>query len=181
MKIVTIGSIKNSLIILLLLSAPALSLAAVRIELEVVETTTPAELAIVENNAKCSLSEPDCIEVSRGSSPNMFFDLDTACESPGAKYKLTEIRIAMEDKGWPTPSNPLPADVAEDYLADPETGIIDLSGNHGRRNKLDDYRIKLKNMNNNPSTVYYEITAEHCTDSSKPAIKLDPRIRNLGK
>ena len=85
----------------------------------------------------------------------------------------------MTEKDWPTTNNPLPDDVAEDFYADKDTGIVDLAkGNHGW-NDLSKSRIKLKDKNSRAYTIFYEITARQCDGNG--TILLDPMVRNGGK
>ena len=129
---------------------PAASAAAVHVELEVSGGTS---LVVTANDSRCADGPMDCIEVAKGSSPNLYFDLDNACKSDGPEYQLAQIRIAMAEKDWPTTSNPLPDDVAEDFYADKYTGIVDLvGGNHGW-NDLSKSRIKLKDKNGTMFTL----------------------------
>jgi len=151
---------------------PALALAAIHVDLGV----SGDALFVASNDSRCEDARIDCIAVKKGDEPDLFFDLDKACKSGGPSYKLSQIRIAMASKRWPSPDNPLPANVAADFSADPNTGIIDLSAGN---NQLKDDRIKLKDKNSGAYTVYYEIQATSCEGSG--AIVLDPAIRNTGK
>ncbi len=155
---------------------PALALAAIHVDLAVDTATAPPSLQVTGNDAKCSGGALDCIQVSKGDSPNLYFDLAKACASGGPAYKLAQFRIAMAEKQWPTSTNPLPADAAEDFNADPNSGFINLTGGS---NQLQDARIKFKDKNSSAYTVFYEITAKECNGEGE--IKLDPSITNTGK
>lgn len=152
--------------------------AAVQIDL-VVDYSNPTDpvLSVISNSKQCKGMGQGCIDIARYSKPNIRFNLEDACESGGPEYKLTGIRIGMVEKVWPTNTNPLPAVVATDFSADINTGVVDLTAG---KNKLADDRIKFKNRNSHAYTVFYEISAKHCTDTTKPDIYLDPRIRNTG-
>jgi len=150
----------------------------VELEVELDNAGNAVALRMISNNEKCSNAEPECVLISKGSSPNMFFDLDDACETGAKEYKLTAMRISMTHKVWPTCAAPLPDDVAYDFLADPHDGFINF---RERGNYVRDDRIKLRNKNRTATDVHYEIIASHCTDAAKPDIKYDPRIRNLGQ
>lgn len=155
---------------------PALALAAIHVDLAVDTTTAPPGLQVIANDAQCPGGALDCIQVSKGDSPNLYFDLAKACQSGGPAYKLAQFRIAMAEKQWPTGSNPLPADAADDFNADPDSGFINLTGGS---NELKDDRIKFKDKNSSAYTVFYEITAQECSGDGE--IKLDPSIINTGK
>ncbi len=164
------------LAVLIPLVLPAAAQAAIHVDLAVDETTSPASLKVTGNNAQCADGPVDCIDVSKGSSPNLYFDLDRACSSFGPNYRLSQFRIAMTEKGWPTAENPLPDYVAADFNADATTGVVDLGAGS---NQLRDYRIKLKDENSKAYDVFYEITATACDGSG--TIVLDPTVRNTGK
>ena len=159
---------------------PHLAVAAIDVDLAVNTNLSPPILEIVGNSSKCPDRGLDCIEVAKYSQPNIRFNLEDACDtaSSGPEYKLQEIRISMVDKVWPSSAFPLPPDVASDFNADGATGLVDL--NAGKNKRTDD-RIKFKNKNSKEYTIFFEITAQHCTNAAMPAIKLDPSIRNLGK
>lgn len=151
---------------------PVLAQAAIHIELAVADRA----LYVSSNDARCPGGRIDCIEPMKGDEPDLFFDLDKACKSGGPQYKLNQFRIGMKEKQWPTAENPLPDYVAKDFLADPNTGIVDLTAG---QNQLKDDRIKLKDSNSSAYTVYYEVQALPC--SGGDAIVLDPAVRNTGK
>lgn len=155
---------------------PALALAAVHVDLAVDTGTTPPSLQVTGNDAQCPAGPLDCIRVSKGDSPNLYFDLAKACQSGGPAYKLAQFRIAMAEKQWPSSSNPLPSDAADDFNADPYSGVVDLASSS---NGLSDARIKFKDKNSSAYTVFYEITAKECNGEGE--IKLDPSITNTGK
>lgn len=155
---------------------PALALAAIHVDLAVDSTTAPPSLHVIGNDSQCPGGALDCIQVSKGDSPNLYFDLDKACESGGPAYKLEQFRIAMAEKQWPSSSNPLPADAADDFNADPNSGLVNLAAGS---NRLKDARIKFKDKNSSAYTVFYEITARECNGEGE--IKLDPSITNTGK
>lgn len=155
---------------------PVVALAAVQVKLAVDESSVPARLYVTSNDAQCPGGPSDCIEVPRGSSDNLFFDLDNACKAGGPAYKLQQFRIAMAQKQWPSGSNPLPDYVASDFGADAYSGIINL---YDGNNQLKDDRIKFKDNNEKPYTVFYEILAVACNGGGEA--RLDPSIRNTGK
>ena len=155
---------------------PGMAMAAVHVELAVDGTTAPPRLYVILNDSKCRGGADDCIEVAKGSSHNLFFDLDDSCKASGPEYRLAQFRIAMNSKDWPTSGNPLPPHVANDFDADPNTGFVNLASGE---NQLKDERIKLRDKNSSAYEVFYEITAVSCTGSGE--IKLDPTIRNGGK
>ena len=152
--------------------------APIKVELEVVTTAGVSELKVTDNEEPCDgviPSTSDCILVKAGK-PNMVFKLDTAC--PGAPgYKLSGFRITLVHKFWPTPASPLNPLVASDFSADPYSGRIDFNAGN---NRLTDKKIKFKNFNSRNYSVFYEITAKHCTDPDADDIHLDPEIRNRG-
>lgn len=80
----------------------------------------------------------------------------------------------MQNKNWPTQTNPLPANVAGDFNADPYSGYVMWDGN----NSLSEDKIKIRDKNVGAYSVFYEITATGCNGAGK--IKLDPVIRNGG-
>ena len=164
------------LIMVVCMCFPAVVTAAIHVELEVSGGTS---LVATANDSQCTDGPIDCIDVVKGSSPNLYFDLDNACKPDGPDYQLVQIRIAMSEKDWPTTSNPLPDDVAEDFYADRDTGIVDLAGGNHGWNDLSKSRIKLKDKNSGAYTVFYEITARQCTGDG--TIMLDPMVRNGGK
>jgi len=173
----------KSLIAALMLSAacfPQIVWGAIDLEL-VVNTSSPTPaLEVVANSSPCP-SNPDlsCIAVPRFSTPNIRFNLEDACQANGPDYKFDSIRITLVEKVWPTAADPLPSTVADDFFADRNTGVIDLVGGNGGKNKLTDDRIKFKNKNSNQYTVFYEITAKECAGPG--TITLDPSIVNTGK
>jgi hypothetical protein len=151
---------------------PALAQAAIHIELGVAQ----GALYVISNDGRCPDGRIDCIQPKRGDEPDLFFDLDKACKNDGPQFKLTQFRIGMKEKQWPTAENPLPDYVAKDFHADPNTGIVDLAAG---QNQLKDDRIKLKDSNSSAYTVYYEVQALPCSGGN--AIVLDPAVRNTGK
>ena len=155
-----------------------LVVAAIEVELALDDASNPTALVITSNDSQCNGSILDCIEVLKNDSPHLFFYLKNACKSGGPQYKLKTFKITQVDKAWPTAGNPLNLWVANDFYADPETGFVDLSAG---KNKLKDGKIKLKNFNTREYTIFYEISAKHCTDNTKADIYLDPEIRNKGK
>ena len=151
----------------------------ITVELEVITPGGEPELSVItgKNSAKCTKTGPeDCIEVAHNTSPFIHFNLATACVA--TPYKLKGIRITLVEKLWPTPATPLNPIATADFSADPHSGKIDLNADN---NKLRDKKIKFKNRNSRQYTVFYEITAEHCTNQDKDDIHLDPEIRNKGK
>ena len=161
-------------LVLMALGFPTLAVAAVQVELEV----DGSKLVVTRNTAQCPGGPIDCIEVKRGSNPHLYFNLKRACKNNGPVYKLKAFRIGMKNKVWPTPSNRLTEEVAEDFGAGRGTGYIDFTKNN---NQLTDGKMKLKDHNRNPATVFYEVTAAHCTDMTAPDIHLDPQIKNGGR
>jgi hypothetical protein len=160
-------------VFLVALGFSTLALAAVQVDLEV----DGSKLVVTGNTAQCVGGPIDCIEVKQGTNPHLFFNLNGACGNSGPVYKLTAFRIGLQNKVWPTSSNPLPANIARDFDANPQTGYTNLSQGD---NKLNDNKIKLKDHNSSAYMVYYEITATHCTDITAPKIFLDPQIKNGG-
>lgn len=150
-----------------------LAMAAVQVDLAV----QGSKLVVTGNNAQCSGGPVDCIDVAKATKPNLFFNLPGACGSQGPQFRLAAFRIGMQSKVWPTPANPLPANVAADFAANPRTGYVDL--NHDT-NQLRNDKMKLKNKNGSAYSVYYDITAAHCTDMTAGDIHLDPEIKNRG-
>jgi hypothetical protein len=150
-----------------------LAMAAVQVGLQV----SGSKLVVISDNAQCAGGPIDCIDVQKGTKPNLFFNLNGACGNSGPAYKLTAFRIGLQNKVWPTPSTALPTDVADDFGANPHTGYVNLSEGN---NQLSDNKIKLKDKNGSEYTVYYEVTAAHCTDMTAPDIHLDPQIKNRG-
>ena len=149
------------------------AMAAVQVTLKV----EGSKLIVTGNNAQCAQGPIDCIDVQKGTNPHLFFNLNGACGNSGPAYKLTAFRIGRQNKVWPTPSTPLPDHIAEDFHANPQTGYVNLG--HGN-NQLSDNKIKLKDNNRSSYSVYYEVTAAHCTDMSASDIHLDPEIKNRG-
>lgn len=152
--------------------APTLATAAIHVELGVANSA----LYVISNDAKCPDEGIDCIQTTKGDEPDIFFDLAKACKDGGPQYRLSQFRIAMAEKQWPNPDYPLPAYAADDFNADPNTGIVDLTAGN---NQLKDDRIKLKDSNSDVYTVYYEVQAVPCAGGD--SIVLDPAIRNTGK
>lgn len=171
--------IRMAVISLGALFLPAAAYAAIHVKLAVNFDSNPPSLIVVSNDSRCTDGPEDCIEVSRGSSPNIFFDLDKACGEGGPNYELQQIRIAMAEKYWPSGDNPLPQYVADDFYADPYNGVIDLVGGDDGKNSLKGDRIKLKDNNSSAYTVFYEITARQCDGDG--FITLDPAVNNNGK
>ena len=155
---------------------PNLALAAVHVELAVDNTSSPARLYVILNDSQCPGGPADCIEVKKGDSPNLYFDLDDSCKASGPEYQLHQFRIAMQPKAWPSPENPLPAYAAQDFNADPNSGYVDFNAG---RNSLKPERMKLKDSNSQAYEVHYEITAIGC--NGEEPIRLDPSVRNTGK
>ena len=151
-----------------------LAMAAVQVGLQV----SGSKLVVISNNAQCAGGPIDCIDVQKGTKPNLFFNLNGACGNNGPDFKLTAFRIGVQNKVWPTPSTPLPADIAQDFHANPQTGYVDLG--YGT-NQLSGNKIKLKDNNGSPYSIYYEVTAAHCTDMTAQDIHLDPQIKNGGR
>jgi len=170
-KIILTGSF---LLAALNFSTPAF--AAIQVYLEVDAGSGSPALKVKTNDAQCPGGPLNCISVKKGDKPDMFFNLKNACKSGGPAYRLTKFRITEKNKVWPTPSNPMNQKVAKDFCADRNTGYVDF--NYCRNQQKDD-KLKLKNFNATPATVYYEITAESCSGSGG-AIYLDPQIRNTG-
>jgi hypothetical protein len=148
--------------------------AAVNVDLEVQNQNGTNVLVVTKNNSQCADGPIDCIEIKPGSQPHLFFSMQGACT--GTDYRLTKFRIAERNKQWPTPGNPLNAQTASDFCADPGTGYVNFMTCD---NDLRDGMMKLKDFNRTPTTVYYEITAENCMDANEE-IYLDPRIENKG-
>jgi hypothetical protein len=65
------------------------------------------------------------------------------------------------------------------YTGSRDDGNIDLINGNNKKNKISKSRIKFKNKNSLPYTVYYTITAQQCNGAN--TIELDPKIQNLGK
>ena len=155
---------------------PLAAMAAIHVKLAVNNDTS---LYVTANDSQCADGPADCVEVAKGSSPNLFFELDNACQSGGPQYGLEQIRIAMASKDWPTSANPLPQYVADDFNADPNSGVIDLKPDNASDNSQSQNRIKFKDKNSQAYTVFYEITARQCNGSGE--IFLDPSVKNGGK
>lgn len=157
--------------------------APIKVELEVDTSSGTPELKVKFNDKPCD-SGPDtsnCIEVAKNKKPFIIFNLPKACGT-GAddpQYKLRNLRISLINKEWPTKAEPLNAKVAADFNADPETGSIDFDkGDNKKTNK----KLKFKDKNQHAYTVFYEITAIHCDESSDADnLHLDPEIRNKGR
>jgi hypothetical protein len=157
-------------------SFPAMALAAIHVKLAVDASSSPARLYVTSNDAQCPGGPSDCIQVPKGGSDNLFFDLDNACHADGPDYKLQQFRIAEAPKQWPSPGNPLPAHMAADFGADANSGVIDLSAG---TNQLKDDRIKFKDDNSTAYEVFYEIVAVGCSGAGEA--RLDPSIKNTGR
>jgi len=157
---------------------PLAAMAAIHVKLAVNDDTS---LSVSSSSSPCQGEPIDVICVAKGSSPNLFFELDNACEAGGPQYGLEQIRIAMAPKQWPSSSNPLPQYVVGDFNADPDSGVINLASGNGSDNSKSSSRIKFKDKNQHtePYTVFYEITAQQCNGSG--TIVLDPSVRNGGK
>ena len=153
--------------------------AKIEVELELDDVDTPTALLIKANDSKCNGTILDCIEVKKGKRPYIIFKLPEACgaDDDDPQYKLVSMRITQVDKVWPTPKSPLYDVVVNDFKAHKETGIINFSAGN---NQKTDKKLKFKNRNSSEYTVYYEISAKHCKDPTKPEIFLDPAIRNKG-
>jgi hypothetical protein len=154
----------------LALCSTTLALGAVNVDLEVQD----GALVVIRNNAQCAGGPIDCIEVSQGTQPHLFFELKGACSS--SDYRLTKFRIAERNKQWPSPGNPLSAQIASDFCADANTGYINFTT---CENDLRDSKMKLKDYNRSPTSVWYEITAASCSNPNEE-IYLDPQIKNGG-
>ena len=157
--------------------------APIKVELAVVTTAGVSELKVTDNEKPCD-GGPDtsnCIEVAEGKKPFIIFNLPKACgdDTDDPKYKLRNLRISLINKEWPTKADPLNAKVAADFNADPESGNINFDrGDNKKTNK----KLKFKDKNQHAYTVFYEITAIHCDESSDADnLHLDPEIRNKGK
>lgn len=138
-------------------------------------------LQVDTNTSQCTGGDLDCIDVAIGTAPFIKFLLPDACgpDTGDPQYELTGMRITQIQKVWPTVSNPLNDMIAKDFKADPTTGQIAF---HAGKNKKAKDKLKFKNRNSHGYTVFYEITASPCSDSSNdPDIHLDPEIRNKGK
>ncbi|MCJ7816114.1 MAG: hypothetical protein MUP31_08715 [Xanthomonadales bacterium] len=155
----------------LALCSTTLALGAVNVDLEVQD----GALVVIRNNAQCAGGPIDCIEVSQGTQPHLFFELKGACSSSG--YRLTKFRIAERNKQWPSPGSPLSAQIASDFCADVNTGYINFMT---CENDLRDSKMKLKDYNSSQASVYYEITAANCSNLDEE-IYLDPQIKNGGR
>ena len=163
-----------------LLFSTVIIAAPIKVELEVVITAGEPALKVKDNEEPCDgviPSTSDCILVKVKKTPNMVFELDTAC-SLATPYKLSGFRITLVHKFWPTAASPLNPMVASDFSADPYSGKIDFDAG---KNKKTNKKIKFKNFNTREYSVFYEITAEHCTDPNADNIHLDPEIRNKGR
>lgn len=177
---ITINSRNWALFAVLLgaLFLSTLAIAAVEVELELDDLADPTALVITANDSPCDGMILNCIQVEAKDSPHLFFYLKNACKDGGPQYKLETFKITQVDKTWPTVENPLNLLVANDFYANPKTGIVDLEAG---KNKLKDEKIKLKNFNSREYTVFYEIAASPCDEASTdPDIYLDPEIRNKG-
>ena len=159
---------------LVALGFSSLALAAVQVDLSV----SGSKMTVTGNTAQCSGGPIDCIDVKHGTNPHLFFNLNGACGSNGPAYKLKSFRIGMQNKVWPTSAKPLPADIAADFGANTQNGYVNLAAGN---NQLKDDKMKLKDHNSQAETVYYEVTAAHCTDLTAPDIYLDPQLKNGGR
>ncbi len=164
--------IKSGLWILFL--ALSADVFAVVVTLDVDESQDPPLLYVSNNNARCAGGPIDCIEVTRGSQPHMFFKLNRACQPGGNQWGLSRFYVMEREKNWPAP---LTSETADEFCADPNTGEVSMSRCD---NKANDNQLKIKNYNRTQGSVYYMVEAEHCTDSGRPPIGLDPEIRNKG-
>jgi len=149
------------------------AMAAVQVDLQV----DGSRLVVAANNAQCAGESIDCIDVKHGTNPHLFFNLSGACGNNGPVYRLAAFRIGMQSKVWPTPSTPLPTHIASDFNANPQTGYVNLTVDN---NQLSNNKIKLKDHNRSTYTVFYDVTAAHCTDMTAGDIHLDPKIKNGG-
>jgi len=147
---------------------------AVNVELKVDDSVSPPVIVVTSNNAQCPGGPLDCIDVKPGSQPHMFFKLPGACN--GVEYKLTKFRIAEQDKKWPTSDNPMDAEIAKDFCVDRNDGKVHFGYCN---NQLKDDMMKIKNFNRKRVNLFYEVTAEHCTNTGEE-VYLDPEIRNRG-
>jgi len=147
---------------------------AVVVNLDVDESQDPPTLYVSNNNAQCRGGPVDCIEVTRGSQPHMFFKLNKACQPGGSNWRLSRFYVMKHEKHWPAP---LTTEIANEFCADPNTGEVNMNRCD---NKAKNNQIKIKNYNRKEGTVYYMVEAEHCTDTGRRPIGLDPEIRNKG-
>jgi hypothetical protein len=157
-------------------------ISAVNVELALDNPKAPTVLVITKNSSQCDGPIGpilDCIKVAVGTKPHLFFKLKNACKKGGPQYKLSSFKVTQVNKVWPTVVNPLNSLVVNDFYADPITGLVDFSAGNNEL-KADGSKMKLKNFNSHEYTVFYEISAKHCTDSTKDDISLDPAIRNKG-
>jgi hypothetical protein len=155
-------------------------ISAVNVELALDNPKDPTVLVITKNSSQCDGTILECIQVALNTNPHLFFELKNACKVGGPQYKLSSFRVTQVNKVWPTKANPLNSWVANDFYADPITGLVDFSAGNNEL-KADGSKMKLKNFNSHEYTVFYKISAKHCTDPTKDDIFLDPAIRNKGK
>jgi len=147
---------------------------AVNVTLEVDDSVDPPVLVVINNNAQCPGGPIDCIEVPRGQQPHMFFKLNKACQPGGSEWGLSRFYVMEYEKSWPAPVD---SAIADEFCANPGTGEVNLNS---CGNQVKDNQLKIKNYNRTEGSVYYMIEAQHCTDSGRPPIGLDPEIRNRG-
>jgi hypothetical protein len=129
------------------------------------------------NTSQCAAGPDDCVDVPKGRTPFIIFKLPHACDGTAndPQYRLTGMRITQVDKVWPSSGNSLNSTVATDFGASRFTGKIQFAAG----NKTD-RKLKFKNRNSHAYTVFYEITASHCTLPDEDDLHLDPEIRNRG-
>ena len=148
------------------------------------------KLEIDASDVKCG-SDKNCIQTIKGSSLDLDFKLDKACQDGGPNYKLNGMKFSMIQR-QPDPANPalmskafgyytLPAIVARDFDTEAD-GTVKWGNTARNNNKLHDDKIKIKDKNEGEYVVFFQIEARKC-DASLPGpgvIYLDPRVENRG-
>ena len=164
----------KGLIILLLISSPFTLFAADKhIDLAVYHNGTSYKMRF--DNSECPASPQDkgCIEVLRGNSPMISWELDSASNQD---WKLTKLQFSPDGQHWGDANYKLDSCTAEAFgLSEAER----ISGIASSAEVVANGRLlKIRDTNRGACTTYYKLFAEPRAGGAE--INSDPVIKNRG-
>jgi len=173
----------------LVLCGPAAAVASNGyIDLVVTGMGNATKLEIESNDVKCG-NDKNCIQTVKGQELDLDFKLKAACKEGGPDYRLSEMMFSMIQSQPESPGSDrrvnafgsyvMPAIVTSDFGTDASGNVLWTD-----QNKLEDDKIKLKNLNEGEYVVFYQIKASKCKGSMAEGpehIFLDPQVKNTGK
>jgi hypothetical protein len=164
----------KGLIVLLLISSPFTLFAADKhIDLTVYQNGTSSKMRFDNSECPASLQDNGCIEVLRGKSPMISWELESASNED---WKLTRLQFSPDGQHWGDANYKLETCTSDAF------GLSDADRTSGEASTAEVVAngrlLKIRDTNRKACTTYYKLFAEPRDGGAE--INSDPVIKNRG-